>query len=297
VGRGATLATVTLAALTDPEPLRALGLALTIPTLCVAVGLLAFLASVHRGPRAEVFALVRLAQRAAAVAVAGAAIEAAGIARLFGTGWTDALTDGRAPAALLRLAGAALIVIGLFEPPVTRCLTDPDGERWSPVGAGVFAVVGALIGLVSFAFDGHTVSRGPRPVHAALDFVHVTAGSVWAGGVVGLVAVYLRRRASVAGLAHAFGRLATGTLVAVAAAGVAMSLLIVDTPGDFADTPWGRRLLIKLAAVAIAATIGTYHHFRAVPAGTDLHRSLAVEAVALLGVLVITAFLVRASPN
>jgi hypothetical protein len=176
VGRSATLATVTLAALTDPEPLRALGLGLTIPSLCVSAGLLAFLAFVHHGPRAEVFALVRLAQRAAAVAVAGAVLETAGIARLFGTGWADALTNGRAPAALLRLAGSALIVIGLFEAPVTRRLSDPDGERWSPVGAGVFAAVGALIGLVSFQFDGHTVSRGPRAVHAALDFVHVTAG-------------------------------------------------------------------------------------------------------------------------
>jgi copper transport protein len=296
VGRGATLATVTFAALTDPEALRALGLGLAIPSLCVSAGLLAFVAFVHRGPRAEVFALVRLAQRAAAVAVAGAAIEAAGVARLFGTGWTDALTSGRAPAALLRLAGAALIVIGLFEPPVTRRVGDADEERWSPAGAGVFAAVGALVGLVSFQFDGHTVSRGPRGVHAALDFVHVTAGSVWAGGVIGLVAVYLRRRTAVVGLAHAFGRLATVTLVVVAAAGVAMSLLIVETPGDYVDSPWGRRLLIKLAAVAVAAAIGTYHHFRAVPTGADLRRSLTVEALALLAVLVVTALLVRASP-
>jgi hypothetical protein len=42
--------------------------------------------------------------------------------------------------------------------------------------------------------------------------------------------------------------------------------------------------------------IGTYHHFRAVPAGADLRRSLTVEAAALLGVLVVSAFLVRASP-
>ena len=287
---------MTLAALTDPEPLRALGLGLAIPTLCLSAGLLAFVAFVHRGPRAEVFALAPLALWAAVVAVAGAAIEVAGIARLFGTSWTDALVDGRAPAALLRLAGATLIVLGLFEAPVTRPVGELDEERWSAAGAGVFAAVGALVGLVSFQFDGHTVSRGPRAVHAAIDFVHVTAGSVWAGGVVGLVVVFHRRRTSVTGLAHAFGRLATVTLVVVAAAGVVMSLFIVDAPGDYVDTPWGRRLLIKLAAVAVAAAIGTYHHFRAVPTGADLRRSLTVEAAALLAVLVVSAFLVRASP-
>lgn len=286
---------MTVAALTDPESLRALGLGLAIPAVCVSAGLLAFAAFVHRGPRAEVVALARLAQWAAVLAVAGATIEITGIARLFGSGWADALSDGRAPAALLRLIGSALVVIGLFESPVTRQMDDGD-ERWSPAGAGVFAAVGALVALVSFQFDGHTVSRGPRAAHAALDFVHVAAGSVWAGGVVGLVVVYARRRTSVADLAYAFGRLATVSLVVVAAAGAAMSLLIVDTAGDFVDTPWGRRLLIKLAAVAVAATIGTYHHVRAVPTGADLRRSLTVEAVALLGVLAVSAFLVRASP-
>lgn len=280
------------------DTLRAVGLALAVPGACLSAGLLVFAGTVHRGARCEVLALVRLAQWCAVVASIGAAVEIWGVARLYGDGWVDALTD-RAPAALLRLVGAALVVLGLFEPPETRLLGDGGEQRWTPGGAGVFAVAGAAAALVSFGFDGHTLSRGPRVVHALVDVVHVVAGSVWAGGVVGLLTVWIARRASgppLTPLVHGFGRVATVSLAGVAAAGVVMTLLIVDSPSDAVSSPWGRRLLIKLAAVALAAGLGAHHHFRT-PAGGRLGRTLAVEAAALTGVLVVTTLLVRASPN
>lgn len=282
------------------ETLRALGLVVAIPGVALSAGLVVFAATVHRGPQSEVLAVVRLAHRLAALAVVGAALEIAGVAKLFGEGWTDALTD-HSPGALLRLLGAGLVVAGLFEPPDTQ--PGERGERWLPTGPGVFALAGAIVAVVSFGFDGHTVSRGPRVAHAVVDAVHVAAGAVWAGGVVGLVAVaWLRRRPfpgpalSLGELAHAFGRVATVALLAVVAAGVGLTLFVVERLGDVVDSPWGRRLLIKLAAVAVAAALGAYHHFRDVDPHR-LRRTLAVEAAALVGVLVVTAFLVRASPQ
>jgi copper transport protein len=288
------------------ELLRAVGVGVSLPTLAVATGLIVFLALVHRGPRREVFALTRLAHWSASLAVLGAVAEIGGIAELFGERWTDALTDGHASAGMLRLFGAALIVVGLFEPPITRPV-GVDVVRWVPGGAAVFAVVGALMGVLSYNFDGHTVSRGPRLVHCGFDIVHVAAGSVWAGGVVALVVVALIRRRAAAGgpvapLAHAFGRVAAIALAAVAVAGVVMSAFVVAELDDYVDTTWGRRLLVKLAAVAVAAALGGYHHFVAIPRhhhgdSAALRRSLGAEAVALVGVLVLTTFLVRASPN
>lgn len=288
-------------AATEAETLRALGLLLAIPGVALSVGVLAFAGVVHRGPRSEVLALVRLAHRLAAVVVVGAAVEIAGVARLFGDGWSDALTD-RAPAALLRLLGGGLIVAGLFETPDTR--PGSAGERWVPTGAGVFALAGAVAALVSFAFDGHTVSRGPRLAHAVIDIVHVAAGAVWAGGVLALVVVAVQRRRSspapvpsVSELVHAFGRIATIALAAVAAAGIGLTLLVIDAAGDLTGSPWGRRLLLKLAAVVAATALGAYHHFRTPTDDARLRRTLAVEAAALVAVLVVTAFLVRASPR
>lgn len=280
------------------DALRASGLGLALPGVCLAAGVLAFAATIHRGPFSEVVALARVAHVAALIGVLGAALEIAGVARLFGEGWTAALTD-RAPAALLRLLGAGLIVIGLFEVPDTRRVA--DGERWLPSGAGVFAVIGAATAVASFAFDGHTVSRGPRAVHAAVDLVHVGAGSVVAGGVVALAIVAARRYrvgddAPVADMVHAFGRVATVAFGAVAVGGAVMAVFVLDSFAALTDSPWGRRLLIKLAAVAVAVAVGAWHHVRPA-AGRRLVRTLATEAAVLTAVLVVSSLLVRASPN
>lgn len=280
------------------DTLRSAGAVLTIPALCVAAGLIAFTALVHRGDRGDVIALLRLALVAGTVAVVGTLIEVAGVARLFGEGWGSALTD-RAPAALMRLIAAALVVAGLFEAPELRGATGRG--RWSVNGPGVFAVAGALFGVTSFAFDGHTVSRGPRVAHAASDVVHVAAASVWVGGVVGLAVLAWRRRRragdEVARLAHTFGRVAAVALGAVAAMGVVMAWFVLDTPSDLWASDWGRTLLVKVTLVGAAAALGAHHHFRPAADVAQLRRTLAIEAGLLVGVLAVTALLVRAAPT
>jgi len=78
--------------------------------------------------------------------------------------------------------------------------------------------------------------------------------------------------------------------------------LIIESPADLVDTDWGRRLLIKLVAVAVAGLIGSYHHRVAVPAlhsgGSTavFHRTLLTEAALLVGVVVVTSWLVVAMP-
>jgi len=79
--------------------------------------------------------------------------------------------------------------------------------------------------MVSFWFDGHTVSKGFRPLHALINSVHLLAGSIWVGGVVMMaIVVWRRSRAGrptgAAELALRFSPLATLSLVAVAAAGL-----------------------------------------------------------------------------
>lgn len=281
-----------------------MGLALAVPGLAVAAGVLVFLACVHRGPRSEVLVLARVALWAGVLALLGTLVEVAALARLYDDGWAGVLTD-RAPAALLRLVGTGLVVVGLFEVPELRPVTN-GSVRWSAAGPGVFAAVGAAVGLASFQFDGYTVTRGPRVLHAAASFVHVAAASVWAGGIVALLVVVAVRRRAAAGntgdvraLTHTLGRIALAALVAVAAAGTVLAVLIVDRPGQLVDTPWGRRLAAKLVLVMAAVGAGAYHHVRT-RSGVDgssvrLDRALTIEAAALLGVLVVTALLVGSS--
>jgi copper transport protein len=284
--------------------------------ITVSIGLLVFLASVYTGRRSEIATLIRVVAGAGAVVAVGAAVELAGVATVGDIDWVEALTDGSGSAPMMRLLAGLLILLGLFDHSVP---VDPDqvGEvddttvvRWVPASASAFAMVGVVVGAASFSFDGHTVTEGPRVVHAAVNFVHVIAAGVWFGGVVGLVVIGVLRRGvagATAPLVIRFSTVATAALIGVILAGALMTLMIVDGPGDLTSTEWGRLLLVKTGLVAVVAAIGGYNHFVVVPAlerddtagqaNARARRTVRVEAVLLLGVAVLTVFLTSASTN
>lgn len=313
------------------ELLQRVGLFGSLFGVTLVVGLLVFLAVVHRGSRAEVAVLLRVVAVAGGMTVLGAAVELAGVASIGGLSWSDALTDDTGAAPMVRLLGGLLVVLGLFDHTVPvdphhdahhdehhEVLSDrpddqptlgPDGDvRWVPASASAFGIVGAAVGVVSFWFDGHTVSRGPRVVHAVVDLVHVTAGGVWFGGLVGLcVAALLRRGSSVAPMVVRFSSVAAGALVLATLAGSLMTLMVIDGFDDLTGTEWGRLLIVKVAAVGATTLFGAYNHFVVVPALEAARSARAMErrAVATIGVEVallalvvaVTVFLTSASIN
>jgi copper transport protein len=183
---------------------------------------------------------------------------------------------------------------------------------WRPSARQSVGVVGVVMGAVSFATDGHTVSQGPVVLNMALDVTHVLAAGVWAGGIAGLAIMTLRERrgaetAPLAPTAVRFSTVATLAIVSVAAAGLGMSFLIVDSPSDYVMTTWGRLLLLKVGLVLLAGSLGAYNHFVVVPAldtdpsdGAMLDRAKAtvvVEAGLMIAVALVTVFLTGASIN
>ena len=101
-----------------------------------------------------------------------------------------------------------------------------------------------------------------------------------------------------------FSRMAATALVLAGAAGTVMAILVLNRFADLWSTPWGRLLLAKIALVAVAAAIGGHNRWVLIPAverhgepavHRRLRRAAVVEAIALLCVAVITAFLVAAS--
>lgn len=196
------------------------------------------------------------------------------------------------------------------ELPDDHVADDDQIVRWVPSAASAFGLGGIVTGVMSFGFDGHTVTAGPRAVHTLVDVVHVTAGSIWFGGVVALAIVsYLRRRSgeSTASLMVRFSGVATVAVIATALAGALMSLMITDGFGEYTGTDWGRILILKTAIVAIVAVIGGYNHFVVVPAldrdpgdASMVGRARAtitLEGVLLLCAAVTTVFLTTASTN
>jgi copper transport protein len=189
---------------------------------------------------------------------------------------------------------------------------DGDGPdmRWVPTPASAVGMAGVAIGILSFSFDGHTVSKGPRIIHAIVNAVHVSAGSIWFGGPVALVVVGILRRSAgrpTGPLIVRFSQIATHALIIVTLAGALMTLFVMDSLGDLTRTDWGRLLLVKVGVVGIAASMGAYHHFVVVPSLDNAgvvasmearaRTTIAVEASCLVLVVVLTVFLTSASTN
>jgi copper transport protein len=170
--------------------------------------------------------------------------------------------------------------------------------------------VGAVVVAVSFAFDGHTLSEGPRLLHALASVAHVVAASVWAGGLVAFAVVLWKRYrdavpADALRMTLRFSVIAMVSLAVAGAAGVAMALFIDSDVAGYLSTDWGRVLVVKLVLVAVAGAIGAYNHFRVLPAleadptDADLiartRGTVTAEAALLIGAAVVSGLLVAAS--
>ncbi|MEL7206802.1 MAG: CopD family protein, partial [Actinomycetota bacterium] len=102
-----------------------------------------------------------------------------------------------------------------------------------------------------------------------------------------------------------FSVVATVALVVVGLAGVTLSVIILDGPGELVSTSWGRLLMIKAALVAIVAAAGGYNHLVLLPRlevrpddralASHFRRVAAGEALLLLVVVGLTAWLVGAA--
>ncbi|MEX2253282.1 MAG: CopD family protein [Thermoleophilaceae bacterium] len=295
------------------------GRGLTFMGTIFAMGAAAALFWVVRGERRElgdIVAWIRLAGLAIGV---GGVVELAALHSTL-AGDLDAVLDSRAGvAAVLKMAAGIAVWVGfrnasarVVAPPQTlsAAVATPPAERWTPTTWTGVGLAGFALALTSFWFDGHTATDGPWPLHSAANLAHVLAAAVWGGGLLTMTLVAWRRhrRSAHTGSAEMvirFSTPASASLAAVAAAGVVMTIMIADQPGDLVSTSWGRLLLLKTGVVAVAAGLGGYNHLRLRPALTRspddpdlasrLRRTLTAESVTFAAILVITAWLVAAA--
>lgn len=303
----------------------------------ISIGALAFVAATLRGRRSEVTWSLTAVRALGGVVAVGAAIEYFGVSRLLDESMFGATTSSSGIATLMRLLGGLALAFGLVVTlvPVRRrpvrslsaAVIEPDfaelvgqrtaaadetagSVRWKPDQQSWPAFTGIALIVMSFWFDGHTVSKGFRPLHAVVNSVHLLAGSIWLGGVVMMALVVWRRSRAgrptgAAELALRFSPLATVSLVAVAAAGLVMTVMVMDSFGELTGTEWGQILLLKVAAVGLAGVGGAYNHFRLIPAlDADpddpalldrVRSTITAEATLLVFVVIVTAALVAAA--
>jgi copper transport protein len=164
-----------------------------------------------------------------------------------------------------------------------------------------------VLGLVfasGLSLSGHSAADAGHSRFSELaDWVHLSAATLWVGGLVQLAAVVwpaapeLRRAAFLR-----FSRLATVLVALLLAAGTYLSVLRLPQVHDLWTTGYGHVLLVKLGLVALALSWGAVHRFVAVPrvardsAPRRLSRSLAGESAIAMAVLLVAAVLVDSKP-
>ena len=154
--------------------------------------------------------------------------------------------------ALLAVAGAVAIWLDVAERPqrsVAALLAL----------AGAFGAAGAALLVPGLA--GHAAQTDPRWLSLGLDWLHLAAGSIWIGGLVGLLAL----GAALGGLrvqgltvcVPRFSRLAFVSVTVLVGSGIGSALQHFPTFDSLWDTSYGKSLVLKLiflgGTIAIAA--------------------------------------------
>lgn len=142
--------------------------------------------------------------------------------------------------------------------------------------------------------------RGWLPSFA--DWVHLSAATLWIGGLLSLALVVWNDRALRRTAFWRFSEIAGPLVALVVAAGVYMTFKRFPALDDLWSVGYGRLLLVKLALVVLALSWGAFHHLvvrprldRPAVAGF-LSRSLAGEATVAVAILLLAAILVDSKP-
>ncbi len=173
--------------------------------------------------------------------------------------------------------------------------------------------LGTCCAALSPAMSGHSRAYAPQAAVIAIDVLHVLAGGVWLGGLVGLaitLPAIAGRGAHAARTLARFSTLASGVLAALVATGGLLAWRIVGSWENLFGTRYGWMLLSKIALVSVACALAGWNRYVLLPrtrptdgyqerqaAARQLRRVVTVEASVIVLVLGLTGFLVNQAPR
>jgi copper transport protein len=139
-------------------------------------------------------------------------------------------------------------------------------ELLAAAGAGAAALAVLLVPGAA----GHAAQTAPRGVSLLLDWLHLTAGSVWVGGLLGLLVLWrslpVARR--VAGLVVTVPRFSNTALVSVLlllGTGIGATVIHMPTLPALWQTSYGKTILVKIALLACALLLAAVNLARTKP--------------------------------
>jgi copper transport protein len=134
--------------------------------------------------------------------------------------------------------------------------------------AGALLAGGAT--LLVPGLSGHAAQTSPRGLSVALDWVHLVAGSVWLGGLVGLLVLWwslpvARRVAGLMVCVPRFSNTAFVSVLALIGSGVGASIIHLPTFSSLWQTSYGQALLVKIGLLCAALLFAAVNLLRTKP--------------------------------
>jgi len=150
-------------------------------------------------------------------------------------------------------------------------LDRPERER-RPTAA-LLAFIGALAAGGSLLFvqslSGHAAQTSPRWLTLLLDWAHFAAGSIWIGGLVGLLVLWVSsgalRVGALAVCVPRFSRVALVSVLVLVGTGIGASLIQFPTFDSLWDTSYGKSLVLKLCFLGGTLAIAWFNFWRTAP--------------------------------
>jgi len=148
----------------------------------------------------------------------------------------------------------------------------PERERRSI--AEILSVTGALAGaaavLVVPGLSGHAAQTSPRGAMLLFDWLHLSAGSIWVGGLIGLLVLWrsfpvARRVAGLVVCVPRFSNTAFVSVLVLIGSGIGASLVHLPTFASLWQTSYGQAVLVKIGLLSAAMLLAAGNLLRTRP--------------------------------
>jgi copper transport protein len=189
------------------------------------------------------------------------------------------------------------LALALFAAAAALCMWVDRPERPQRSVAELLALAGALLAaaacLLVPGVAGHAAQTAPRGLSLLFDWLHLVAGSIWVGGLVGLLVLWrstteLLRVAALSFVVPRFSNIAFASVMLLIGSGIGSSLQHLPTLASLWQTSYGKTLVVKIVLLGGAMLLAAVNLSRTKPRLQVAHTrpTLATGAAVLLRRLV-----------
>jgi copper transport protein len=163
-------------------------------------------------------------------------------------------------------------------------------------GGRAVRIIWAILLIAVESWSGHAEANNPKVLTVGLDFVHLAAAAIWAGGLALLLALWFKDRKEAGRFSVRFSGGAVLSLAALVLTGAGMTLLFLPKLSYLWLTSWGVMLTIKAGLALLVIVAGAMLRIRVKRGDLPAAGILKADGVLMALIILITSLFTYVSP-